>query len=80
MNNLNPLQLLTMLQSGNAEQVAKQIIAQNFANDPTMQSLVNMAEKGDTQSLQQFANKFFSERGTDLNTEMGKLMGALGRN
>lgn len=78
MNNLNPLQLLTMLQSGNPEQVARQIINQSFANDPTMQSLINMAEKGDMESIQQFASQFLKERGADLNSEMTNLMSALG--
>mgnify|MGYP000777478756 CR=1 FL=1 len=71
---LNPMQLLTMLKNGNPQVVAEQIIQQNFPNDPTMQNLLQMGQKGDTQGLQQFAQQFLGQQGKDFNREMNNLM------
>ena len=46
MNNLNPMQLLGMLKNGNPQDVAKQIIKQNFSSDPLMQNLLKAVETG----------------------------------
>ena len=77
MNNLNPTQLLTLLKSGNPQQVATQIIEQNYKTDPLMQNLLQMARSGNTQGIQQFAIQYFKNQGTDLNAEMNNLINAL---
>lgn len=77
MNNLNPTQLLTLLKSGNPQQVATQIIEQNYKSDPFMQNLLQMARSGNIQGIQQFATQYFKNQGTDLNTEMNNLIDAL---
>lgn len=77
MNNVNPMQMISMLRSNNPQQVARQIIQQNFAGDPVMQNLLQMAESGNQQGIQQFAKQFFSSHGTNLETEMNNLMSAL---
>lgn len=77
MNNLNPTQLLTLLKSGNPQQVATQIIEQNYKSDPLMQNLLQMARNGNTQGIQQFAIQYFKNQGTDLNAEMNNLINAL---
>lgn len=74
---LNPMQLLGMLKGGNPQVVAEQIIQQNFSNDPMMQNLLKMGQKGDIQGLQQFAQQFLRQRGKDFNTEMSNLMSAI---
>lgn len=74
MNNLSMMQLLSMLKTGNPEQVATQIIKKNFSSDPLMQNLLKMANEGNTQGLQQFATQFFQSQGTNLNSEMNNLM------
>ena len=71
---LNPMQLLSMLKGGNPQAVAEQIIQQNFPNDPTMQNILQMGQKGDTQGLQQFARQFLGQQGKDFNSEMSNLM------
>lgn len=80
MNNLNPMQLLGMLKNGNPQDVAKQIIKQNFSSDPLMQNLLKMAESGNEQGVQQFAMNFFNSQGTSLDTELSKLKKALESN
>jgi len=77
MNGLNPMQLLGMLKSGNPQQVATQIIQQNFPNDPMMQNLLKMAQSGNEQGVQQFASQFLGSQGKDLNSEMNALMNAI---
>lgn len=74
MATLNPMQLLGLLKGGNPQQVAEQIIQENFPNDPMMQNLLQMGRKGDTQGLQQFAQQFLGNQGKDFNSEMGNLM------
>lgn len=71
---LNPMQLLGMLKGGNPQSVAEQIIQQNFPNDPTMQNILQMGQRGDTQGLQQFAQQFLGQQGKDFNSEMSNLM------
>lgn len=77
MNGLNPIQLLGMLKSGNPQQVATQIIQQNFPNDPMMQNLLKMAQSGNEQGIQQFATQFFNSQGKDFNSELNNLMSAV---
>jgi hypothetical protein len=76
---LNPQQLVQLLKCNNPRAVAEQIINTNFPNDPTMKSLLNYAEKGDTESLQQFAENYFKQQGKDFNTELQGLMSAINK-
>lgn len=71
---LNPMQLLGLLKGGNPKAVAEQIIQTNFPNDPTMQNLLNMGQKGDIKGLQQFAQQYLGQQGKDFNNEMNNLM------
>ena len=80
MNNLNPMQLLGMLKNGNPQDVAKQIIKQNFSSDPLMQNLLKMAESGNEQGLKQFAFNFFKSQGSSLEKEMTNFMNVLQKN
>ena len=52
---LNPIQLAMMLRQGNPQQVARQIIQTNYPNDPQMQQMISLAERGDIQNLQKIA-------------------------
>ena len=52
MANLNPMQLMLMLKGGNPQQVAQQIINQNFPNNPQMQNLLQLGARGDTKQLE----------------------------
>lgn len=71
---LNPLQLAQMLKSGDPQQVAKQIIQNNYPNDPQMQQLISMAEQGNVQGLQKIAQDIFSAQGKNFNQEMQNFM------
>lgn len=77
MANLNPIQLLMALKYNSPQQVAQQIFQQNFANDPSMQQLFQMAMNNDVQGVNKFAQQFFSQRGMDVNQELSNLMSSL---
>lgn len=77
MANLNPMQLLSLLKSGNPQMVAQQIIQQNFPNDPTMQQLLELGRQGNTQAINQFAQQFFARSGRDFQTEFNSFMASL---
>ena len=55
MNQMNPMNLMMMLKNGNPRQVAMQIIQNNYPNDPRMNQLIQMADRGDIQGLQKIA-------------------------
>lgn len=74
---MNPLELIAAAKSGNPRQIATQIIRTNYSNDPLMTNLLDMAEKGNTQGIQQFASQFFKSQGLNFNNEMNKFMSAV---
>jgi hypothetical protein len=71
---LNPMQLLAMLKQGNPQYVAEQIIRNNFPNDPTMQNLLAMGQRGDVQGLQQYAQQLLGSQGRNFDIEMQNLL------
>ena len=77
MANLNPIQLLNLLRSGNPQAVAQQIIQQNYPNDSTMQQLLELGRQGNVQALNQFAQQFFARSGRDFQSEFNSFMASL---
>ena len=77
MANLNPIQLLNLLRSGNPQAVAQQIIQQNYPNNPMMQQLLELGRQGNTQALNQFAQQFFARSGRDFQSEFNSFMVSL---
>lgn len=67
-----------MLKNGNPQTIVTQLISQNFPNDPNMQKLVELATKGDTQTLEKIANELLAPQGKNLSDEMNTLFSALG--
>lgn len=80
MSMFNPMQLISLIKSGgNPKDLATQIIQQNFPNNPEMQNLLEMANKGDINSVQNFAQQFLSQQGLDFNQEMKNFMNMIGK-
>lgn len=73
MANLNPMQVMMMLKNNHPKQVAMSIIQQNYNNNPQLQGLIQMAEKGDTQGLQNIAKQVLGPQ-KDITTEINNLM------
>lgn len=74
MANVNPIQLLMALKRGNPQQIAENLIQQNFPNDPTMQQLLQMGRNNDVQGLNKLAQQFFAQHGKDFGAEMNTFM------
>lgn len=75
--NLNPLTLMGLIKNGNPQQVATQLIQNNFSNDPMAQNLLQMGQRGDVKGLEQFAKQYFNQQGRDFNLEMDKFMNVI---
>lgn len=75
---INPLQFIPLARTTDPATLAQQMVQQNFPHDPMMQNLLQMAQRGDNQGVQNFAQNFFSQRGKDFNAEMKNFMDILG--
>lgn len=74
MATMNPMNLMMMLKNGNPRQVAMQIIQNNYPNDPRMNQLIQMADRGDIQGLQKIAEEALGAQGKNFSAEMSNLM------
>lgn len=79
MATMNPMNMMMMLKNGNPRQVAMQIIQNNYPNDPRMNQLVQLAERGDTQSLQKIAEQVLGAQGKNFSAEMSNLMQSINK-
>lgn len=77
MATLNLTDLVTLLKQGNPRQIVTHIISTNYPNDPSMQRLLELGEKGDINQLQQIAQQLLSQQGKDFNTEMQNFMAVI---
>lgn len=74
MANMNPLMLLSLLKNGDPKTAAQQLFQTNFPSNSNLQSLMQMAQRGDSNGVQQFAQNYFNQMGRDFNTELNNLM------
>ena len=77
MAGLTPIQLLQMARNKNPRAVAEEVISQYYPNDPMMQSILQMAQQGNTMGVKQFAQQLLQQQGLDLNSEMGQMLSLL---
>lgn len=64
----NPMQFMSMLKSiKNPKEAVINMIKSN--NNPMLKNLVEMAEKGDTKGVENFARNFYKEQGKDFDQE-----------
>ena len=68
----NPLQMLKMIK--NPKQFAMNIIQKN--SNPIFSNLVEMANKGDTKELENFARNVCKEKNIDFDKEFKEFMSA----
>lgn len=74
MNNMmNPIQMIKMM-SGKMtpQQMVMNMVGKN--NNPMLNNLMQMAQNGDTESLQNFAKNMFKEQGRDFDKEFSEFM------
>lgn len=69
----NPMQFMNMLKGiKNPKDAVINMIKTN--NNPMVKNLVEMAEKGDSQGVENFARNILKEQGRDFDVEMNEFM------
>ena len=64
----NPIQFMNMLKGiKNPKEAVINMIKSN--NNPMLKNLVEMAEKGDTKGVENFARNFYAQQGRDFDQE-----------
>lgn len=71
------MQLLNLLKSGNPRAAAEQIIAQNYPNDPQMQYLLQLGQKGDYNTLKNYAQQLLNQNGLNVDSALNNLINTL---
>ena len=67
----NPLQFMSMLKSiKNPKEAVISMVKSN--NNPMVKKLVEMAEKGNTEGVENFARNFLKEQGRDFDKEFSE--------
>lgn len=74
MANLNAMQMMMMLKNNNPKEVAMSIFQQN--NNPQLQNLISMAERGDIQGLQNIAQQVLGPQ-RSVENELQQLMSSI---
>lgn len=70
MAGINPFQLIGLIKKGNPQQIAQQLIQQNFSNNPMMMNLYQMGVSGNYKGVENFARQYLRQQGKDLDQEM----------
>ena len=69
----NPLQFMSMLKSiKNPKEAVISMVKSN--NNPMFRNLVEMAEKGNTEGVEDFARNLYAQQGRDFDKEFGEFM------
>ena len=69
----NPMQLMNMLKGiKNPKEAVINMIKSN--NNPMIKNLVEMAEKGQNDKIEEFARNLFKEQNRDFDQEFGEFM------
>ena len=70
---MNPINMLkSMFGSMNPKEMVSKIISNN--SNPIVGNLVNMANKGDTKGIEEFARNYMKEQGKDFDKEFNNFM------
>ena len=70
---MNPMNMLkSMFGSMNPKEIVSKIISNN--SNPIVSNLVNMANKGDTKGIEEFARNYMKEQGKNYDEEFNNFM------
>lgn len=65
---MNPINMLKgMMGNMNPKNIAMQLLGQN--NNPIFNNLIDMANKGDTKGVEEFARNYMKDKGRDYDKE-----------
>lgn len=69
----NPMQIINMLKGiKNPKEAVISIVKSN--NNPVIKNLVEMAEKGNTEGVENFARNLYAQQGRDFDKEFSDFM------
>lgn len=68
---MNPIELIKNYMTKGL--TPKGIVKSIVGNNPILSNLIDMAEKGDNQGVEQFARNMLKERGLDFDKEMANM-------
>ena len=69
----NPMQFMNMLKGiRNPKDAVINMVKSN--NNPMIKNLVEMAEKGDSKGVEEFARNLYAQQGRDFDKEFGEFM------
>lgn len=71
---MNPLNIIKgMMGISNPKDMAMKMLSQN--NNPIFKNLIDMANKGDTKSVENFARNYMKSQGKDFDQEFNNFKG-----
>lgn len=76
--NMNPMQLMKMLKSGNPQSFVFQMLEQNAQNNPFFANILQLAKNNKTTEIEQIAMNMCKEKGIDFNKEFNSFKSNLG--
>lgn len=77
-SNMNPMQLMQMLKSGNPQSFVFQMLEQNAQNNPFFANILQLAKNNKTTEIEQIAINMCKEKGVDFNKEFNSFKNNLG--
>ena len=77
-SNMNPMQLMQMLKSGNPQSFVFQMLEQNAQNNPFFANILQLAKNNKTTEIEQIAINMCKEKGIDFNKEFNSFKSNLG--
>lgn len=76
--NINPMQLIQLIKSGNnPQQLLMNILQQQGNNNPILQNAVNLAQNGDVSALEMIARNLAQQKGLDFDKEFANFKNQL---
>ena len=64
---INPMQIMQMFRGGNPQQFIQQIMGNSqIMGNPMAKNVIDMAQKGDFQGIEQFGRNIAKEKGIDF--------------
>ena len=70
---MNPLQLVSMLKSGNPQQVLGNILQNQIGNNPIGNNLLSMMKNNDRNGIEQLARNLSKEKGIDADNMFNEI-------
>ncbi len=77
-SNMNPMQLMQMLKSGNPQSFVFQMLEQNAQSNPFFANILQLAKSNRTSEIEQIAINMCKEKGIDFNKEFNSFKNNLG--